>query len=98
MKKDHHGHVMKIAKFLGQDISDKTADVIVQKSTVQNMSKEINSVVKGLTTWNKDGNFIRKGQVGDWVNYFSKEQSDYIDAKCEEYLKPMGITFDYGES
>ena len=98
MKKDHRGHVMKIAKFLGQDISDKIADVIVQKSTVQNMSKEINSVVKGLTTWNKDGNFIRKGQIGDWVNYFSKEQSEFVDAKCEEYLKPLGITFDYGES
>ena len=95
MKKDHHGHVIKIARFLDQGTSDRTAEFIVQKTTVQNMSQEVNNVVKNFTTWNKDGNFIRKGEVGDWVNYFSKEQGDYVDAKCKEYLEPMGITFDY---
>ena len=95
MKKDHRGHVIKIAKFLGQDISDKVVDKIVEKTTVKDMGKEINSLLKNFPTWNQENNFVRKGIVGDWVNYFSEEQSNYTDAKCKEYLEPLGLTFDY---
>ena len=95
MKKDHRGHVLKIAKFLGCDISDKVVDLVVEKSSFQNMSRKINSALNESKTWKKGGNFVRKGEVGDWVNYFSDEQSEYIHVKCKEYLEPMGLTFEY---
>ena len=95
MKKDHRGHVLKIAQFLGCDISDKVADLVVEKSSFQNMSKKINSALNESKTWKKGGKFVRKGEVGDWVNYFSDEQSKYIDEQCKEYLEPLGLTFEY---
>ena len=96
MKKDPRGHVIKIVKFLGYDnLPDHTADLIVEKSKAKNMGKGINTLFQQLPTWRKEGTFIRKATVGDWVNHFSKEQSDYIDAKCKEYLEPLGLTFEY---
>ena len=98
MKKSHRDHVIKIAKFLGQNLSDKVIDVILEKSTVREMSKNINGMMSGFPSWKSDrSSFIRKGEVGDWVNYFSKEQSDYVEAKFREYLRPLGIKFEYGD-
>ena len=97
MKKSPRESVVRISKFLGYDLSDKVIDIILEKTTVQNMSKDVNAMMKGEVAWKSDrSNFIRKGVVGDWVNYFSKEQSDYIDAKTKEYLEPLGLKFEYG--
>ena len=46
MKKSHRGHVIKIAKFLGYDLSDKVIDFIVEKSSLKNMSKNVNDMFK----------------------------------------------------
>ena len=52
----------------------------------------------GFPSWKSDrSSFIRKGEIDDWVNYFSKEQSDYVEAKFGEYLRPLGIKFEYGD-
>ena len=94
MKKDHRGHVIKIAKFLGYDLSEKVIDVIVEKSTVKYMAKNINSRMQGIPGWKSErSTFIRKGEIGDWVNYFSKEQCEYVEAKSKEYLEPLGLKF-----
>ena len=95
MKKDHRGHVIKIAKFLSCDLSDKVIDAIVEKSTFKTMAKNINSAMEGRPGWKSDRSaLLRKGEVGDWVNYFSKEQSEYVEAKSKEYLEPVGLKFD----
>ena len=96
MKKNHRAHVIKIAKFIGQDLSDKAVDLIVEKSTVKNVSPKFKTLFETNPVWNLNRSlFVRKGIVGDWVNYFSKEQSEYVDAKCKEYLEPLGIEFIY---
>ena len=46
MKADHRAHVFKIAQFLDQEISEKVADLVVQKTSFQSMSAEVNPVVK----------------------------------------------------
>ena len=99
MKKSHRDHVIKIAKFLGYDFSDKVVDLIVEKSSLKDMSTRINAAFKDAPGWKSDrSNFIRKGQVGDWVNYFSEEQSKYVQAKYDEHLAPLGLKFDYGNT
>ena len=95
MKADHRAHVLKIAQFLDQEMSQKVVDVIVQKTNFQSMSKEVNPVVKTYETWKKEGDFVRKGEIGNWLEYFSDEQSEYVDNKCEEYLQKLGIKFQY---
>ena len=39
--------------------------------------------------------FLRKGQVGDWKNYFSPEQDARIDEWVNEHLGELGIPFVY---
>ena len=95
MKKDHRGHVIKIAKFMGCDLSDKVIDIIVTKTTTKDMSQAINPLIQAGGWDVEKSTFIRKGVVGDWINYFSKEQSEYVDAKTKEFLEPLGLKFEY---
>ncbi len=96
MKKDHRGYVVKIAKFMGYELSDEAIDTIVEASTLKSMYLHWVGRAGKATHWKSErSNFIRKGIVGDWVNHFTQEQSDYIDAKTKEYLEPLGITFEY---
>ncbi len=94
VKKDHRGYVIKIAKFMGFELTDKAIDNVVEDTTLKTMSKSFEAYLKEDPNWNNRSNFIRKGIVGDWVNYFSKEQSDYVDAKTKEFLEPLGISFE----
>ena len=65
MKKSHRDHVIKIANFLGYDLSDKVVDLIVEKSSFKDMSRKINAVLKQSPGWKSDrSNFVRKG--GNW--------------------------------
>lgn len=45
-------------------------------------------------TYNKV-KFIRKGQVGDWQNYFTPETNAKFDEWIEQNLGGTGLTFDY---
>ena len=100
MKKSHRDHVIKIAQFMGHDVSDKVIDIIVQKTSLKDMSVSLNEALSKMAKhWNTErSKFVRKGQVGDWVNYFSEEQSKYIDEKCKEYFEPLGLKFEYESS
>ena len=96
MKRDHKAHVIKLANFIGKDLSNRAVDLIVEKSTAKNVSSKFKTLFQNFPMWNLDrSEFVRKGEVGDWTNYFSKEQSDYVDGKCKEYLEPLGIEFEY---
>ena len=96
MKKDHRGHVVKIAQFLGFDLSEKAMDIIVEKSTVKSMSEKYKVMQANDESWNSErSSYIRKGQVGDWVNYFSKDQNEYVEEKTKNELEPVGLLFEY---
>ena len=41
-KKDHRGHIVKIVKFLGIELSGKAIDIIFEKSTIKTMSEKYN--------------------------------------------------------
>ncbi len=93
MKQDHKGHVIKLASFLGYKLSDKQVDVIVENSSFEAMSKKVleHKTIRG---WRSERSpFMRKGAIGDWVNHYSQEQSNYIDEMTRRYLEPLGITF-----
>ncbi len=103
IKKDHRGHVIKIAKFMGFNLSDPVIDTIVEMSSKEAMAKAMKPVMADLRGKEQPGSapssspyqFVRKATVGDWTNYFSQEQSDLVDAKCKEHLHRIGLTFEY---
>ena len=93
MKENTKEHIIQIAQFVGHELSEKAVDLVAEKSSVKAVSKKFESRFKEIPMWKQDGAFIRKGEVGDWVNYFSEEQSEYVDEQCKEYLEPLGIRY-----
>ena len=85
IKKDPKAHIIKIAKFIGYDLSNKAIDLIVERTSAEAVSPRFVEMFKDMPSRDaKRSSFVGKDIVGDWVNYFSKEQSDYADAKCKE--------------
>ncbi|XP_056419337.1 sulfotransferase 6B1-like [Hyla sarda] len=81
MKEDLEGSIKKICKFYGISITEEQVKQIAEKGTFKSM-KENSGKTHGVF-----GKVIfRKGDVGDWKNYFSEAQSQEVDAKFEECL------------
>lgn len=92
LKKDLRKEIERIAKFLGKDFSEKTMQDIVAESTFKSMKENPMTNCEDIPVFdNSISTFIRKGEVGDWKNYFNEEQNKYIDQRIEEMLKPKGI-------
>jgi len=96
MIKDPLPGIRRIARFLGKNLTDTELSVILDETSFDNMSKD--KVFNDLTKQTFDqsvSKFFRKGKVGDWQNYFSKEQNEYMDRIYSEQLVPQGIQIDF---
>ncbi len=96
MKRDLTSTVQRIAQHCQVKLSPEQVAKIVAQSDFEAMQSSCNAVrmsaeAMGLSV----KKFIRKGEVGDWRNYFTPEQSAYVDAQCKERLAPEGIDFSY---
>jgi hypothetical protein len=52
-------------------------------------------VKMGVLKEHGDTQFMRKGQVGDWINYYTDEMSHEIDTICQQITEPLGLKFQY---
>ena len=94
---------LEINRILTTDDIDKLCDYVKFEKMEKNSSVNLETmvfqdpVVKEQVdheTYSKV-KFIRKGQIGDWQNYFSAETNEKFDKWIEENLAPSGLTFDY---
>ena len=75
MKKDLPSAVATIAKLIGQDISKELVEEIAHRTTFENMKKDSTANYEWAKVRKPTGSdFMRKGIVGDWKNYFTSEQ------------------------
>ena len=97
MKKDQASSVRKVAKFLGKDLSDNQIESLVEHLSFKKMKENssVNGAVWQNTLFTEKGGFVRKGQVGDWKNYFTEEMNVRMDKAIEKYFKPIGLEFIY---
>ncbi len=94
MKNDPRGHVIKIAKFMGDNLSDAAVDKITEHSHFKVAAPKLNALMHAKTHWRPGkSSFARTGTSGGWKYYFSQEQSKIVDAKFAEYLQPLGLAF-----
>lgn len=93
MKKDLSGAIKKIARFLGKELSQETVQCIANQTSFPAMKNLGNANYDWMPKYK--GRFLRKGEVGDWRNYFSEEQIDRLDALYEEKMAGSGLVFEY---
>ena len=83
----------KIAKFIGKELSPETRDLIVQQTSFGAMKSSGHTNFTWFEGIKGDG-FIRKGQVGEWKNFFSEEQKELFDKVFKERMEGTGIEFE----
>ena len=98
MKKDLATSVRKVARFLGKEVPEEKVEALVDHLSFKKMKN--NSAVnkeeaKALNFFSADGDFMRKGEVGDWKNYFTDEMNKRMDEAIVKNFKPIGLEFQY---
>ncbi|PIK55626.1 sulfotransferase [Apostichopus japonicus] len=98
--KDTKGAVWRIAKFLERPLTEETVDNIITHSTFNAMKKHKKVNPDYFKSPHERGqkqnrSFMRKGQVGDWRNYFTVAQNDAFDTLFQEKMDGFGLSFEF---
>ncbi len=96
IQRDPHSAVKQIARHSHVDLTSEQVDKIVMLSDFNAMrsSKSIKEYFSRIALSPEEA--LRKGKVGDWQNYFTPEQSRYVDAECTRLLDTVGLKFTFG--
>ena len=96
MKKDVRSAIVRIASFIGKDLTGEEVDTVIEKSSFSSMKNNPNTNYQWVP---KEGMhpeatpFIRKGVVGGWKDMFTPEQSGQFDAFFTHKFKAAGLEF-----
>ena len=91
MKADPRGLMLRIMNHIGHTVDTEKLDKLVEATEFKNFQAK-----SGMNTNERHregkGQFIRKGIVGDWVNYFSVEKAREWQNWTEQNLETIGIS------
>ncbi|KAI0233196.1 Sulfotransferase 1 family member D1 [Lamellibrachia satsuma] len=90
--------VKQIATFLGKDFDQSQLEKVVDHCSFKKMKKNPAAnwmEPNGLAKKNRKTDFFRKGEVGDWVNYFDVKMCEDMDKACADRTKAEGLKFVY---
>ncbi|XP_055863260.1 sulfotransferase 1A1-like [Biomphalaria glabrata] len=93
MKENPLSELKRLARFLGHDYSDDFLRQVMHMTTFESMKER-----KGPASFQDDNGrpiMYRKGQVGDWVNYFTYEQNKWFDKVIRQAMKGSRLKFRY---
>ena len=97
MKNDHAGNVAKLASFLDLQADSQLIDTVVALSSFKSMTSNETTNFDWIPQKADKPNHFRKGDIGDWRNYFSAEQSQQMDVLFMEKMQDSGFHFDFGD-
>ena len=98
MKKDPFKANKDISDFLKLDLSEERLKEITKQTTFKVMKddKTLNFETMPVAIYDSNiSKYLRKGEIGDWVNSLTDDQSKAIDEKCKTILEPLGIIFKF---
>ena len=97
MKKDMASNLRKVATFLGKSFTDEQIEKSVEFLSFKKMKerRQHDGIDVLLGKGGVGGNIMRKGEAGDWKNYFTNEMKKRMDEAIEKHLKPIGLEFEY---
>ena len=88
--------IRKVAHFLQIEVDEDHVEWVAEKASFNSMKN--NPATNYATITGMDHSispFMRKGQVGDWKNYFTVAQNEWMDDQINQKMKDSGITFSY---
>ena len=86
-------NVRRIAKFLDKPLTD-VINRIAEQCTFEGMMKNASNYwLEGTAEGPK---LLRKGEVGDWKNYFTPELNEMFENEVMMKLRGTGLEFDFG--
>ena len=97
MKNDHTGSVARIASFLDISAAPELIATVVTLSGFKSMTSTPTTNFDWIPQRADVPSHFRKGDIGDWRNHFSAEQSLQLDAVFTEKIKGSGLQFDFGD-
>jgi len=97
MKHDHAGNVAKLASFLDLHPDPQLISTVVTLSSFKSMTSNENTNFDWVPQKADKPKHFRKGDIGDWRNHFSPEQSRQMDTLFMEKMKDTGLQFDFGD-
>ena len=75
-----------IPEFLGKDISQQIMERIARQCSFGEMKRNPATNYASEEQKPNSTDFIRKGEVGDWKNYFTTEKNEVFDKQYEERM------------
>ncbi|CAF3355636.1 unnamed protein product [Rotaria socialis] len=95
--------VRRLAAYLGKEkeLTEEQLDKLEKWCSFDSMKKNPKVNYNWFREWgfvNKSFSFLRKGEIGDWLNHFDTEQSKSYDKMVSTRLSPSIPQFNYGIS
>jgi hypothetical protein len=97
MKHDHPGNVAKLASFLDIEADSQLIESVVSLSSFQSMTSNETTNFEWVPQKADKPKHFRKGDIGDWRNYFSNEQSRQMDDLFMKKMQGSDFQFDFGD-
>ena len=97
MKLDHAGNVAKLASFMDLQVDLQVIETVVTLSSLKSMTSNETTNFDWIPQRADVPKHFRKGEIGDWRNHFSAEQSQQMEALLMKKLKGSGLQFDFGD-
>ncbi|XP_076115733.1 sulfotransferase 1C4-like isoform X1 [Mytilus galloprovincialis] len=94
MKKNPTKEIKKLADFLEINVTDETVEGIAKATTFDNMQKNKMDGSKFVSV-DGQGFIYRKGEIGDWKNYYTVAQNERYEALFKEKMKDSQYKFQY---
>ncbi|XP_042286823.1 sulfotransferase 1C2-like isoform X2 [Thunnus maccoyii] len=96
MKENPRCEVERIMRYLDLSLHDEVITRIVELTSFKNMKENPManySCIPAAVFDQTISPFMRKGEVGDWMNHFTPEQSKVFDEDYEKQMKDISIPF-----
>ncbi len=97
MKNDHAGNVAKLASFLGIQADSRLIQTVVRLSSFQSMTSNETTNFDWIPQKADKPKHFRRGEIGDWRNHFSAEQSQQMNDLLMKKMQGSGLQFDFGD-
>ena len=97
MKHDHAGNVAKLASFLDIQADSRLIETVVMLSSFQSMTSNETTNFDWIPQKADKPKHFRKGDIGDWRNHFSAEQSQQMNDLFMKKMKGSDLQFDFGD-